>query len=89
MQRSSSRTSRFRFSGHQKSESKIQGVVFFGPEISELVHDDEFKKKMNKQHGEHLCRMSRVFYILISPFYLEILMMSAMNRGNDFVEISK
>ncbi|XP_026030920.1 ubiquinol-cytochrome-c reductase complex assembly factor 6 isoform X1 [Astatotilapia calliptera] len=43
--RPSSRMPRFRFSGHQKSEAKIQGVVFFGPEIPELVHDDEFKKK--------------------------------------------
>lgn len=85
MQRPSSRMPRFKFSGHQKSEAKIPGVVFFGPEIPELVHDNEFKKKVSKQH---LCRLT-VFYILISPFYLEILMMSAMNTGNDFVEILK
>lgn len=61
MQRPSSRMPRFRFSGHQKSEAKIQGVVFFGPEIPELVHDDEFKKKVSKQHGKHLCRLTEFF----------------------------
>lgn len=48
-------------SGPKKNVAKIKEGVCVGPEIGEMMLDNEFRSQMDQRHGKPSCRLSRIF----------------------------